>query len=567
MAHGQHRVCISKEAIVNDPGNGKISRAMAAAPTSPSSQARTARFMLPKLSLALMALLVAGLTVMWGCNVGPFEFKRPATAPLGYETSDQSCDDGLDNDQDGLVDCDDPDCIYETGHCGLIIPPYPYWEPENSFKLCIDQLDNDDDGQFDCGDRKCQSIPEVCCSREFTNDTCKDGIDNDGNGYTDCFDFGCRNGTFVNVCVENTDVLCSNGKDDDGDGFIDCADKNCSGATTCGGKGLKGAAPVKKGVDGPENSVTACGDGYDNDGNGYTDCGDFSCSKSSDAAVVKLCAESKEDTLARCKDGKDNDSNGYTDCNDNSCKNSADTTIVDYCDSIGETTLAKCKDGIDNDSNGYTDCNDNSCKGSSDFDIFQYCQSAGEGTLDKCKDGIDNDKNGYTDCNDNACSKNGTADAVKYCGELLENTEAECTNGKDDDKNKYSDCSDRSCEFSLELYTADDKTGDALKTVADYCKSLAENTWDKCKDGVDNDDNGYADCQDRSCRGADAWDAVNSRHPCQESFLPGADAKQLNAICSDGKDNDGDGFTDCADWDCAWNPEVSVCDGKPKVCQ
>jgi hypothetical protein len=30
-------------------------------------------------------------------------------------------------------------------------------------------------------------------------------------------------------------------------------------------------------------------------------------------------------------------------------------------------------------------------------------------------------------------------------------------------------------------------------------------------------------------------------------------------------DNDGDGSIDCADWDCAWNPLVTVCSGK-KVC-
>ena len=103
--------------------------------------------------------------------------------------------------------------------------------------------------------------------------------------------------------------------------------------------------------------------------------------------------------------------------------------------------------------------------------------------------------------------------------------------------------------------------------MADYCKSLQEDTWDKCKDGLDNDGDTYIDCSDRSCRSADAWDAVNQRHPCQESFEPSDSAAVINGICSDGKDNDGDGFTDCDDWDCAWNPKVTVCEGKPKVCQ
>ena len=50
---------------------------------------------------------------------------------------------------------------------------------------------------------------------------------------------------------------------------------------------------------------------------------------------------------------------------------------------------------------------------------------------------------------------------------------------------------------------------------------------------------------------------------CQESLaLLDEDAI---ARCDDGKDNDGDGFTDCDDWDCSNNPIVTVCDG-PKVC-
>ncbi|MCK5799300.1 MAG: hypothetical protein KAI47_19050, partial [Deltaproteobacteria bacterium] len=36
--------------------------------------------------------------------------------------------------------------------------------------------------------------------------------------------------------------------------------------------------------------------------------------------------------------------------------------------------------------------------------------------------------------------------------------------------------------------------------------------------------------------------------------------------CSDGIDNDADGFVDCADWDCSWNPLVTVCTS-PRVCE
>ena len=37
--------------------------------------------------------------------------------------------------------------------------------------------------------------------------------------------------------------------------------------------------------------------------------------------------------------------------------------------------------------------------------------------------------------------------------------------------------------------------------------------------------------------------------------------------CADGEDNDHDGFTDCADFDCAWNPEVTTCAEFNKPCE
>ena len=46
---------------------------------------------------------------------------------------------------------------------------------------------------------------------------------------------------------------------------------------------------------------------------------------------------------------------------------------------------------------------------------------------------------------------------------------------------------------------------------------------------------------------------------CQESADP------LN--CADGEDNDNDGFIDCADFDCAWNPEVTTCAEFNKPCE
>jgi hypothetical protein len=50
------------------------------------------------------------------------------------------CDDGIDNDNDGFIDCDDIDCDSDTG-CVV--------------EICNDGIDNDSDGFIDCDDIDC----------------------------------------------------------------------------------------------------------------------------------------------------------------------------------------------------------------------------------------------------------------------------------------------------------------------------------------------------------------------------------------------------------------------------
>ncbi len=53
--------------------------------------------------------------------------------------------------------------------------------------ICDDGIDNDGDGDIDCDDRDCRRDP--ACSEEGN---CTDGIDNDGDGDIDCDDRDCR---------------------------------------------------------------------------------------------------------------------------------------------------------------------------------------------------------------------------------------------------------------------------------------------------------------------------------------------------------------------------------------
>ncbi|MBX3181733.1 MAG: hypothetical protein KIT72_12285 [Polyangiaceae bacterium] len=346
-------------------------------------------------------------------------FERPLTTNFGYEVGDQDCSDGIDNDYDQLIDCQDPDCVFTSTWCGELIPDVPPDRvPESTFELCTDGIDNDDDGTFDCGDRGCQAIRELCCSLEWDDASCSDGIDNDGNNFADCADFSCRNSPFVTVCraprsgpekcatgddcfgPENTFERCFDGKDNDGNGYADCADFSCSQS---GPPSVVAECAARA-----ENTIEKCSDGIDNDGNGFADCADFSCSQGPQE-VAAFCAERAENTLEKCSDGKDNDGNGFADCADYSCSRDGSAEAVAYCATVIEATPERCRDGIDNDGNGYADCADNSCRNL----VPHVCQETYTQRDDpdpiatanaRCSDGIDNDGDGFVDCDDWDCN-------------------------------------------------------------------------------------------------------------------------------------------------------------------
>ena len=148
--------------------------------------------------------------------------------PGDIEDTNALCDDGIDNDFNGSVDCEDPSCSQnpDVDVCG----DPPPGDAENTNALCDDGIDNDDDGFLDCEDHDCSRNPNVdVCGAEDTNELCDDGIDNDQDGFTDCEDWSCSRNPDVNICVvENTNELCDDGIDNDENGFTDCEDWGCS---------------------------------------------------------------------------------------------------------------------------------------------------------------------------------------------------------------------------------------------------------------------------------------------------------------------------------------------------
>jgi len=216
------------------------------------------------------------------------------------ENTIRKCNDGVDNDSDGLVDCMDPDC-----QTFMICA-------EDNAQNCNDGIDNDGDGLVDCADDECVGF--LTCVEN--GKLCNDGIDNDQDGLIDCADDGCRNELY---CQEDNVITCCDGRDNDGDGDFDCDDVQCSQWLYC-----------------RERTAATCTDGIDNDLDGLVDCADPNCIK------LELFQCSIENNAINCSDGVDNDDDGLTDCFDADCQG------LSICDNDGDG-LAGVLDVNDND--------------------------------------------------------------------------------------------------------------------------------------------------------------------------------------------------------------------------
>ena len=145
--------------------------------------------------------------------------------------------------------------------------------------------------------------------------------------------------------------------------------------------------------------------------------------------------------------------------------------------------------------------------------------------------------------------------------------ELNCNDQQDDDNDTMIDCADADC---FENSICEAGTGE-------------ERNDQRCSDWIDNDGDGFVDCEDSDCTGPAVTVCHGSEttpHPTQYSTdhmedLPDltgdmsaedlighhgdADGERNDFLCSDGVDNDGDGRTDCQDFGCRFDPQITVC--------
>jgi len=436
------------------------------------------------------------------------------------------CNDGLDNDGDGLTDHLDPDCSD-----GL--------DDQELVGDCCDGDDSDGDGWVDFADPDCLDddggeLPDGF-EEGFTDLVCNDGLDNDEDGFYDTEDDECVSAE--DGVEDGTD--CSNGFDDDSDGWFDAEDPDCASPTdTEDGFGSN-----------------QCNDGIDNDGHGDVDADDPTCQ----ANGANSGNESEGVTKLDCTNGLDDDGDGFIDIGDPDCEFGQESG-----DGFVSDDPPECSDGVDNDGDGMIDPADPGCWNQgiacSDSNGDGVADAAcADGFLDDesfrhpCEDGVDNDGDGWTDEDDPECYDAEHNDFGVLIGQEAGLGSNGCNNGDDDDGDGWTDGVDPGCTDAIsdedDGFLGGSSCNDGLDNDADgwfdsedpVCLDplLAEDDGaagaTECNDGLDNDADGWFDSEDPACL---------------DASLTEDDGAAGATECNDGLDNDGDTLVDSEDTEC-----------------
>lgn len=190
--------------------------------------------------------------------------------------AEESCNDGYDNDCNGLIDCDDPNCQYDDVCAQPIVTDECDQDSDCELKPCQTATCHPDG--HDTGVGMCTYEPACdashccngsCCDQECVNDTCPEPCAAIGEPCGDCCEGICCEGVCALNCEEETECV-------PGELEYSSLPGVCSSlARECNENGEWGDFPPKTsltGYESQENSESLCTDGLDNDCDGNTDC-------------------------------------------------------------------------------------------------------------------------------------------------------------------------------------------------------------------------------------------------------------------------------------------------------
>ncbi len=241
------------------------------------------------------------------------------------------CGNGMDDDGDELIDCDDDDCaescVVDTCGDGIVdddeeCDGAAFLLDENR---CHEWVTSYVSGFVTCNS-DCTVNFDTCQTEHSTMnagivEVCDNARDDDGNGLADCFDSVCANS--IKCKSHNVYEICDNGLDDDDNALIDCEDPDCANNPVC-----------------VVLDHEICGNNIDDNHNGLKDCEDpacFSvpaCGKKANDCDSAECKVAVEDI---CSNRKDDNGDGLIDCEDPICSD------VPACAKSGSGEQAKCQ--------------------------------------------------------------------------------------------------------------------------------------------------------------------------------------------------------------------------------
>ena len=462
----------------------------------------------------------------------------------------------------------------------------------DSETTCDDDIDGDGDGLEDCADPDCFDVALPC---EFAEVVCDDGLDNDADQLTDCEDLDCAgiaecpNGP--GICVPHEDVLCGeplSGATDGPGSQQGTMLFQCPGGQPTADHGTitwvyygNGQAVTFHLVDATPSSRLVVIEG--------ADCNPAKCVASTDSAVVVqtqldqayslvLTAPTAEPASGivevvcgvgevDCGNGIDDNADGTTDCLDPSC---AAVANCQYCYGVEEIACGAQVTFTATSGAGNTALVDGTCGGppSPGPERVFLLEPAESGvvTLDSLSAGAVLHAFGPDGeaCAADACLAGGLPPITFYGKQgdfyliAADTTGAGsdpatlqvacvtadelCDDQLDNDEDGWTDCQDPACSGDAacgDPEDCDDGVDNDLDGATDCkdadCKLFGDcPDLEDCVDGIDNDEDGWTDCKDVVCKG----------------FAGCTDQE----VCDDGVDNDGDGATDCGDNLCTVDP-------------
>ncbi|PIN74976.1 hypothetical protein COV17_04350 [Candidatus Woesearchaeota archaeon CG10_big_fil_rev_8_21_14_0_10_36_11] len=295
----------------------------------------------------------------------------------------ERCEDGIDNDGNDLIDCDDDSCatylLCEGSEFGEPTPPLVS-------EICDNEIDDDDDGFIDCDDIQC--VDHAACEVEI----CTDTIDNDDDDFVDCDDPDCVN-NFACFVQES----CESDEDCTSDGDV-CINLLCE--TPCTGNVCYSDSALRTCTEGYLDIPESCENGCENG-----------------ACIIEIniedniCGNSVINTGEACDDGNKVDDDG---CSSTCFIEVPSCTSDDECIEGQQCIANMCEVPVTCDS-------DMPCADENRECINNICTPKQISTEDGTEDGSSN-----TGSTEGLCRSSWACSSWSYCNASLQQTQT-CT--------------------------------------------------------------------------------------------------------------------------------------------